>query len=240
SSPPGPQYHRRLTMPAPLAGWLLVVRNAADFNAFLLASRPDPRTHRPDPSRMGGFLARHPETGRALALLKARALTSGFANDTYNSLDSLIFVNAEGTATAVRWAMVPEEAARPPEGPGVGRDYLFHDLIGALARGPLRWHLVVTVAGPGDPTGDATVPWPAGRRQVDAGTLTLVRAESEEGGPCTGITYDPLILPEGMGPSDDPIPAARSAVYARSFTLRSGEAVTASAVTGTAIRSGGQ
>lgn len=214
------------------------VRNAADFNDFLLASRPEPQTHRPDPSRMAAFLARHPETQQALALLKARILTSGFADDTYNSLDSFAFINGEGTITPVRWAMVPEQAARPPAGPGAGRDYLFHDLIEALAHGPLRWHLVVTVGGAGDVTADPTVAWPAGRRQVDAGILTLVRAESEDGGPCKGITYDPLILPEGIAPSDDPIPAARSAVYARSFVLRSGEPETASAISRADIRPG--
>ncbi|MFW7267332.1 catalase family peroxidase [Gluconacetobacter sp. Hr-1-5] len=216
------------------------VRNATDFNDFLLASRPDPQTHRPDAARMVAFLARHPETQRALALLKARKLTSGFANDTYNSLDSFTFVNAGGTTTPVRWAMVPEQEATPAVGQGAGRDYLFEDLIAALARGPLHWHLVVTVGGAEDVTADPTVPWPASRRQVDAGTLTLARAESEDGGPCKGITYDPLILPEGIAPSDDPIPAARSAVYARSFVLRSGEPETASAISRAAIRSGDQ
>ncbi|MBB2205046.1 catalase family peroxidase [Gluconacetobacter takamatsuzukensis] len=216
------------------------VRNAKDFNDFLLASRPDPQTHHPDPARMGAFLAHHPETQQALALLKARPLTSGFANDTYNSLDSFTFVNTGGTATAVRWAMVPDQPASLPAGQGAGRDYLFHDLIAALAQGPLRWHLIVTVGGAGDATADPTVPWPAGRRQIDAGTLTLDRAESEDGGPCKGITYDPLILPEGIAPSDDPIPAARSAVYARSFTLRSGEPDTTSAIGRAAIRPGEQ
>ncbi|MFT8419980.1 MAG: catalase family peroxidase [Gluconacetobacter sp.] len=216
------------------------VRNAADFNDFLLASRPDPQTHRPDVARITAFVARHPETQRALALLKARKLTSGFANDTYNSLDSFTFVNARGTAIPVRWAMIPEQQAFPAAAQGAGRDYLFDDLIDVLARMPLRWHLVVTVGGAGDITADPTVPWPAGRRQVDAGTLTLVRAESEDGGPCKGITYDPLILPEGIAPSDDPIPAARSAVYARSFVLRSGEPETTSAIGRAAIRSGDQ
>jgi catalase len=37
------------------------------------------------------------------------------------------------------------------------------------------------------------------------------------------VNYDPTVLPEGISPSDDPLLAARSSVYARSFTLRSAE-----------------
>jgi catalase len=46
---------------------------------------------------------------------------------------------------------------------------------------------------------------------------------SEATGSCTDINYDPLVLPSGIESSDDPILSARSAVYARSFTLRAGE-----------------
>ena len=38
---------------------------------------------------------------------------------------------------------------------------------------PLQWHLIVTVGQPGDPTDDATIPWPSDRQQVDVGTLTI-------------------------------------------------------------------
>ncbi|MBO1360582.1 catalase family peroxidase [Acetobacter sacchari] len=219
---------------------VFLVRNAADFSDFTLATAPVPGTGQPDPARIGAFLDKHPETKNALGLLKARALTSGFANDTYNSLDAFLFVNAEGVATPVRWAMVPEQAVEPPAAGEGGQDYLFDDLLKALAQGQLRWRLMVTVGEPGDPTADPTAAWPEQRRKIDAGTLTLTKAESEDGGPCTGITFDPLILPEGVAPSDDPIPAARSAVYSRSFALRSGETKPPSEITPAAVRSGGQ
>jgi catalase len=47
---------------------------------------------------------------------------------------------------------------------------------------------------------------------------------SENDGPCTNVNYDPLVLPDGIAPSNDPLLSARSAAYARSFTLRAGEA----------------
>jgi catalase len=90
--------------------------------------------------------------------------------------------------------------------------------------------MIVTVAAPGDPTDNATVMWPAGRRQVDAGTLTIARAEPEESGACRDITFDPTILPDGVTLSDDPLLAARSAAYAASFRRRAIEAPGPSAV----------
>jgi len=109
--------------------------------------------------------------------------------------------------------------------PSVGADgnYLFDALIARLRRGPLRWHLLLTVGQPGDPTDDATLPWPSSRRQIDAGTLVIDHAESEAPGNCRDINFDPLVLPAGIEPSDDPLLSARSAAYARSFTLRAGD-----------------
>ena len=98
-----------------------------------------------------------------------------------------------------------------------------------LRQGPLRWHMIVTVAAPGDPVDDATKAWPADRRQVDVGTLTIDRAQAEENGACRNITFDPLILPAGMAASDDPLLPARSAVYSVSLTRRDGEPANPSA-----------
>ena len=88
----------------------------------------------------------------------------------------------------------------------------------------------MTVGQPGDPTDDATLPWPADREQVDVGTLTIDHIESEAPGNCRDINFDPLVLPAGIEPSDDPLLSARSAAYATSFTRRAGEPKTPSAV----------
>jgi catalase len=94
----------------------------------------------------------------------------------------------------------------------------------------LRWHLIVIVGRPGDPTNDATITWPAGREQVDVGTITLDRVESDDTSPARDINFDPLVLPAGIAPSDDPLLSARSAVYSQSFTRREGETKQPSAI----------
>ena len=96
---------------------------------------------------------------------------------------------------------------------------------------PLQWRLIITIGQPSDPTNDATIPWPDTREQVDVGTLTLDDVESDYNGPCRNINVDPLVLPDGMAPSDDPLLSARSAVYSQSFTRRAGEKKLPSAVT---------
>jgi catalase len=71
---------------------------------------------------------------------------------------------------------------------------------------------------------------------VDAGTLTSDQVENEETGPCRDINYDPLVLPSGIAPSDDPLLSARSATYSQSFTRRAGEIQVPSAVTPAEVR----
>lgn len=209
------------------------VRTPQAFYDLLLASAPDPATGKPDPAKMKALFEKHPEAARALPVIGAHPVSSGFDNSTYHGLNAFRFINAAGVVTPVRWSMVPVQPFAPisttdPE--KADKNYLFDALIAALHRHPLQWRLVVTVGQSGDPTGDASVAWPAERQQVDVGTLTIDRVESEDTSPARDINFDPLILPDGIAGSDDPLLSARSAAYSRSFTRREGEPKSPSAV----------
>jgi catalase len=215
------------------------VRTPGEFLEQLLAGRPDPRTGKPDPTRLAAFLGKHPETARALHVIAAHSFSSGFADATYNSLNAFRFTNATGSSHAVRWSMVPEDAFAPDSPTAAqsqDRNYLFDDLIARAKRGPIRWHLIVTVASQGDPTNDATIPWPENSARVDMGTVVLNSVQDEADGRCRDVNFDPLILPAGIAPSDDPLLSARSAIYSRDFTLREGEARRPGAVQFAAVR----
>ncbi|WP_279628976.1 catalase family peroxidase [Mycobacterium scrofulaceum] len=199
------------------------------FYDRLLASKPVPGTGKPDPAGMAAFLDRHPETVAAMKVIKQAPPSAGFADSTFYGLNAFRFTNAAGVTVPVRWAVIPQEAVGAVASP-VGQDYLFDELIRALARGPLSWRLMLTIGEPGDPTHDATQPWPRQRHTVDAGTVTVTAAQTEAPGNARDINFDPLVLPDGIAASDDPLLAARSAVYARSFTRRAEEPKTASAV----------
>ena len=204
------------------------------FYERLLASKPVPGTGKPDPQKMAAFLDRHPETAAAMKIIKQSPPSAGFADSTFHGLNAFYFTNGAGATVPVRWSAVPQEAPATTPAPGApppGRkDYLFDDLIRAVAQRPLSWRLVITVGEPGDPTNDATKPWPQSRRSVEAGTITISAVQTEEAGNARDINFDPLVLPDGITASDDPLPAARSAVYARSYTRRATEPTTPSEV----------
>ena len=63
------------------------------FYDRLIASKISPDTGKPDPQATARFLAAHPETVRAMALIKADPPTSGFGNSTFRGLNAFYFVN---------------------------------------------------------------------------------------------------------------------------------------------------
>lgn len=209
------------------------VADVASFIALQRATTPDPATGKPDPAVMKPFLAAHPEVKAFQAYMADAVLPNSFANATYYSINAFRFTDGGGTARFVRWQFVPEA-------PLVGldkqhldrlpRDALYREMITRTARGPSRWHLMLTEANPGDVTDKATVAWRGPHRTIDAGMLTIRAVRPEETGRCRDMNFDPTILPEGIAVSDDPLLAARSKAYSSSFTRRAGEGPHPSAI----------
>ncbi|WP_321946288.1 catalase family peroxidase [Paraburkholderia sp. J10-1] len=203
---------------------IFIVRTPQQFYSQLVASKPDPATGKPDPAKLDAFFQANPETLPFRNWLKANPPASSFANTAFYSVNAFIATDAAGNQRAVRWQTVPEVAYAPQTAAEkADPNFLADDFSTRFAAGPLRWHLVLTVAAPGDPTNDATQGWPADRQQIDAGTLVLQSAEPQANGMCRDVNYDPTILPNGLKPSDDPLLAARSAAYSVSFNRRTHE-----------------
>ncbi len=234
------------------------VRTPDGFYDLGNASAPDPATGKPDPAKMAAFQAKHPESVAALKQIGGRPVSSGFDNDTFWSLNAFEFIAADGTVTPVRWTMVPLQpfVAAPTTVPLATADKtnnadkkgktdpadkndknsLFDALITAVHAHPLQWRLVITVGKPGDAVADASIAWPTDREQVDVGTLTVEGTESEETSRVRDLTFDPLVLPDGIRGSADPLLSARSAAYAVSLRRREGEPKQPSAVTPEEVR----
>lgn len=200
------------------------------FAEFLVASSPDPATGKEIPGAMTAFLAKHPETGAALQMIGKHPFSSGFSDSPYYGLNAFRFVNAKGESTPVRWYVVPDQNLQTANASGTDKNYLFDALIAQMHAQPLHWRLILTVGHPGDPTAQAALPWPPDRQQIDAGRLTIDTIESEDTSPTRDITFDPLVLPDGIKPSDDPLLSARSATYSQSFRRREGEPKEPSAI----------
>lgn len=190
------------------------------FYQFLMAAGSK------DPNAFKTYSAAHPEILTFVGWVKDHLRTESWAENQFNSLDSFIFTDPSGAKHAVRWSFVPAAQAvtlTPEELAQRGPNFLDQDITQRVAAGPQHWDLVITVANPEDPTADPTKAWPADRRTVNAGTLTVQQIEPEANGPCRDINYDPTVLPYGMATSDDPMPAARSAAYALSYDRRTSE-----------------
>ncbi len=194
------------------------------FYDRLLASKPVANSGKPDPAAMERFLAAHPETARAMTVVKSQPPTSGFADSTFRGLNAFFFVNTEGGRTPVRWSLMPlQPVQEPPSVPPTNPNWLFDNVIRDLRANHLRWRLMVSIGEPDDERADATVAWPADRRVVDAGTVVLERVMTEAKGNARDINFDPMVVPDGIEPSEDPLLPARSAVYSASFRRRAAD-----------------
>jgi catalase len=179
------------------------------------------------PDAMKNYAAAHPEIAAFGAWAGSAPFMASYAETRFNSLNSFVFTDASGADHVVRWSLLPQAAPEPLTEAALaqrGPDYLEHEIADRVGKAPQRWNLSVTLANDGDPSADPTKAWPANRRMIEIGTLTVQRIEPEADGPCREINFDPTVLPDGMRVSDDPFPAARSAAYARSYDLRTAEA----------------
>jgi catalase len=193
------------------------------FSQMLQAGRPDPATGKPDPSGMPKFFAAHPESAPFLQWVKSAKPSASYASETYNGLNAFYLVGAGGKRQAVRWSVVPLDPITADVATAQDPNVLEQDLARRLAAGPLRWQLRITLGNPEDPTNDASKTWPADRTVLTAGTVVLQSIQPQNSGECRDINYDPLILPSGIEGSDDPLLAARSAVYANAYLRRASE-----------------
>ncbi len=169
---------------------------------------------------MKTFASEHPEFGTFGGWAKSAPWTGSYAEEPYNSLNSFVFTDNSGAEHVVRWSLHPEATVVPitqDELAKRGPDILEQEITQRVAAGPQHWTMTVTVANPGDPTADPSKAWPADRRTIEVGKLTVDKIEAERDGPCREINFDPTVLPNGIKTSDDPFPAARSSAYAKSY-----------------------
>jgi catalase len=216
STPDGQEWRSAMINPP-----IFAVSTPQAFYELLLASASK------DPDAMKTFAAAHPEFAPFGAWATSGPWTGSYAEERYNGLNSFVFTDGSGAEHTVRWSLLPAAqpvSVSPDDRAKWGPNFLEQEITERVRGGPQRWTMVVTVANPGDPSADPSKAWPEDRRTVEVGTLTVQQIEPERNGPCRDINFDPTVLPSGIRTSDDPFPAARSSVYAKSYDLRTAEA----------------
>ena len=138
-------------------------------------------------------------------------------------MNAFIFVDAAGKRQPFRFQFVPvagPEHVSPAESAKWPADYLQTELPQRLGKAPVAFRVMAQLAAPGDDTKDATKAWPADRRMVDLGTVTLTKADANSAEVEKGLRYLPNRLTPGIEVSDDPLINARVQSYVISFGRR--------------------
>jgi len=195
------------------------------FFDSIVAKTPDPKTGKPDPEKIKTFRETHPDSHAQAQFLATHNPPVSWSNSDYFGIHTFKFVNHRNETTLVRWRFVPRDgvkrlsdeelASSPP-------DFLERKLLERTAQGPVRWEMILTLGKPGDPVDDPTLLWPSERKEVHVGTLTIDSAMAQPGAECEGINFDPLVMSDGVEPTNDPVLLFRSPAYAVSFGKRSG------------------
>ncbi len=191
----------------------------------MVAQKPDPATGKPDPEKMKTFKETHPDSLALADFMAHNNPPVSYANSAYFGIHTFKFVNGADKTTLVRWHFVPQDGEKrlsDAELKSMPPNFLEQALIDRTKQGPLRWDMVIAIGEAGDSVDDPTVAWPANRKEVKVGTLTISSAMPQQGAACEKINYDPLVMSDGIEPTNDPILQFRSPAYATSFAKRMG------------------
>jgi catalase len=189
----------------------------------LIALKPDPATGKPDPAALKEFATTHPDSAGMTKFYEDHNPPPSYANSAFFGIHTFKFIDKNDKTTLVKWRFVPEDGEREltnAELRSMPNDFLEQALIDRVKQGPVKWDMWVTIGEPGDPETDPTVLWPSDRKEFKAGTLTITAATPQQGAECKDINYDPLVMADGIAPTDDPVLLFRSPSYAVSFVKR--------------------
>jgi catalase len=202
------------------------VSKPEQFAPFLQARSNDPATGKPNPERLKAFNEANPETTRQGAYLAKAPIPASYGAVQYWSTNAFEVTSPRNESRFVRWQFVPEAGIKgltEDELKSLPDDFLADELRQRLARGAVSFALQFQVAQAGDPTNDPTQVWPDDRQLITAGRLVIDKVEPAAGTDCDRMMFNPLVLPNGIKPSNDPVLLARAAPYVLSLGRRLGE-----------------
>ncbi|HEX7642063.1 MAG TPA: catalase family peroxidase [Burkholderiaceae bacterium] len=197
--------------------------NPNTFNDMIVAAKPDPATGKPDPARLKAFFASHPDAMGQSSFLQSHNPPAAYYTSAFYGIHTFKFIDAKKAEHLVKWRFVPHEGEQPLTDEALKNaphDFLERDLIARTSMGPVQWDMIVTLGKPGDPQDNPTLPWPEDREHFKAGTLTISKAQPQAGAACEKINFDPLVMADGIAPTNDPVLLFRSPAYAISFGKR--------------------
>lgn len=187
----------------------------------LLTAIAQTKPEMPHPNPVEKFFGTHP---RALKFVQdVHMLSPSWATLAYFGNNAFIFVDSAGTKRAGRYQILPEGGIKtltPAAAAKLGPNYLSEDLKARIAKGPVKFKLVLQLANPGDQTKDGSMVWPDDRKTVELGTIALTAVAPDNEALQKSLAFNPIFLTSGIQLSDDPLVALRASVYALSVANR--------------------
>jgi catalase len=183
----------------------------------------DPATGKPDKARFKAFEASHPDITGQAQFLQENNPPPSYANCAFYGIHTFKFINKQEKVTLVKFRFVPQDGEKQltdAELATAPRDFLERALMKRLAKGPARWEMILTIGEAGDEESNPTILWPKNRKEVKAGTLEVTSATPSMEAGSYKINYDPLVMEDGIEPTDDPVLLFRSPSYGTSYTRR--------------------
>ncbi len=218
---PNGELHQTAMLNTPV----FLAANVQSLFDFLKAHLADPATGKPDPEKLKAYAASHPDSKPMADWLGSHNPPPSFTNATYYSINVFKFVKGKN-GTWVKWRFEPEDGLKAMTDTEIATapsDFLVKRLVDRTRKGPVKWDMIVTIGAKGDPIVNPTLTWPAGRKEIKAGVLTLTQGGEDAKGQCEDINFDPNVLSAGVEPGPDEILKYRSAAYAVSFARRESE-----------------
>ena len=189
----------------------------------LTSLAPDPDTKKVNADKVKAFADANPDVLLQGKYYASQPVPASFGRVNYWGVHAFGFVDAGGRKQFGKWVFEPvggTQTLSDEEAKAKGADFLFEDLRQRVAAGGVAFDFVLQLAQSGDRIDSAVTPLPDDRKKVSLGRLTIKSVAPDATGPCLNITYNPMVLPKGVEPSDDPMLAARAAPYGVSLGRR--------------------
>jgi catalase len=173
------------------------------------------------PTPLDEFLAAHPAAMRFAVAPKP--IPTSFAREAFFGVSALKFTNRAGASRFGRYRIRPAagtEYLSADDAAKKSANFLIDEFPARLAQGPVKFHILVQLAEPGDNVNDASSNWPESREQREFGTITLTEHADDRDPELRKIIFDPLPRTDGLDPSDDPLWQLRADIYLMSGRRR--------------------
>jgi catalase len=188
-------------------------RTAEEFEEFLHAVAASDAS-KPHPNAIEQYLGAHP---KALQFVQApKPIPTSFARESFFAVSACKFTAADGTSRYGRFRILPDlgnEYLDASAAAAQGPDFLFNEIGQRVAKGPIRFRIVVQLAQDGDAVDDATVRWPESRPQIKFGDVALNALMADSEAQQRRIIFDPIPRVDGIEVSGDPLFQPRADLY---------------------------